>query len=74
MSHEISMCLELFFHWLFVNVAEEKQRKIEEEAKMMDLRIQPKSPKVEAKVADKYNSIEDLGERAYAILKDLGMI
>lgn len=41
---------------------------------MMDLRIQPKPPTYEEKVAAKYNSISDLGERAFAILKDLGMV
>jgi hypothetical protein len=37
-------------------------------------RKQPKSPKEEARLATKYAAIEDLGERAYAILKDLAMI
>jgi hypothetical protein len=37
-------------------------------------RKQPKSPKEEARLATKYAAIEDLGERAYAILKYLAMI
>jgi hypothetical protein len=41
---------------------------------MMDPRIQPKLPSYEEKIAAKYSSISDVGERAFAILKDLGMI
>lgn len=37
-------------------------------------RRQPKSPAEEKKLQEKYASIEDLGERAYTILVDLGMI
>jgi hypothetical protein len=39
-----------------------------------DRRRQPKSSDVEAKLAAKYAAIEDIGERAYTILKDLAMI
>jgi len=35
---------------------------------------QPKSPEEEAKLAAKYAAIEDLGERAFVILRDLNMI
>jgi hypothetical protein len=37
-------------------------------------RQQPKSPEEEAKLAAKYGAIEDLGERAYTILRDLNMV
>ena len=37
-------------------------------------RKQPKSPQQEARLAAKYAAIDDLGERAYTILKDLDMI
>ena len=47
---------------------------VAEEARMMDLRIQPKSPEVEKKVAAKYNAIADVGDRAFAILSDLKLI
>ena len=39
-----------------------------------DARKQPKSPEEEAKLAAKYAAIEDVGERAFTILKDLGMV
>lgn len=39
-----------------------------------EARQQPKSPEEEAQLAAKYAQIEDLGDRAYAILKNLGMI
>jgi hypothetical protein len=35
---------------------------------------QPRPPDEEAKLAAKYAAIEDLGERAFAILRDLGMV
>lgn len=38
------------------------------------IRMQPKSLQEEAELAAKYAAIEDLGERAYAIVKDLEMI
>lgn len=37
-------------------------------------RQQPKSPQEEAQLAAKYAAISNLGDRAYTILKDLGMI
>jgi len=37
-------------------------------------RQQPKEPKEEARLAQRYASISDVGERAFAILKDLYMI
>mmetsp|Transcript_7489 Transcript_7489/g.18357 ORF Transcript_7489/g.18357 Transcript_7489/m.18357 type:complete len:489 (+) Transcript_7489:60-1526(+) len=37
-------------------------------------RQQPLPPEEEAKLAAKYAAIEDLGERAFAILRDLGMV
>ena len=37
-------------------------------------RRQPKSPEEEARLAAKYAAIPNLGERAYTILQDLGMI
>ncbi len=41
---------------------------------ILDVRKQPKSPEVEAQLASKYTQIEDLGDRAFTILKDLGMV
>ena len=44
------------------------------EEQIKERRKQPKSPEEEARLAAKYAAIEDLGERAYTILKDLAMI
>mmetsp|Transcript_7643 Transcript_7643/g.18884 ORF Transcript_7643/g.18884 Transcript_7643/m.18884 type:complete len:547 (+) Transcript_7643:96-1736(+) len=41
---------------------------------VIEARRQPKSPAEESKLAAKYASIEDIGDRAFAILKDLHMI
>ncbi|CAB9529386.1 expressed unknown protein [Seminavis robusta] len=60
-----------------------RRKRIEEEAvgafrglpyHIIEARKQPKSPLQGAKLKDKYASIEDLGERAFAILVDLYMI
>ena len=42
--------------------------------KYIDARSQPKSVTEESKLADKYASIPDVGDRAFQILLDLGMI
>jgi len=42
-------------------------------ASIAEARKQPKSPEEEARLAAKYAAMDDIGERAYAILKDLGM-
>jgi len=41
---------------------------------VIEARRQPKSPEEEARLAKKYAAIEDIGERAYTVLKDLYMI
>lgn len=41
---------------------------------ILEARRQPKSPEEEAALAPKYGQIPDLCDRAYAILKDLGMV
>jgi hypothetical protein len=51
-----------------------KPRVLSKEERVAQARQQPKSPKEEAELAAKYAAIEDLGERAYTILVDLGMI
>lgn len=43
-------------------------------ADIIEARKQPKSPEEEARLAQKYAAIEDLGERAYTVLQDLYMI
>jgi hypothetical protein len=45
-----------------------------QDRKFVEARRQPKSPKEEAALAARYGAIEDVGERAYRILLDLGMI
>jgi len=50
----------------------EAQAKALEEARMA--KVQPKAKEVEAELASKYKSIEDLGERAFTILTDLGLV
>ena len=45
-----------------------------DERTIAEVRRQPKSPEEEARLAAKYAQIEDLGDRAFAILKDLRMI
>ncbi len=45
-----------------------------EELEGTQRRQQPRPPEEEAKLAAKYAAIEDLGERAFAILRDLGMV
>ncbi|KAG7365385.1 hypothetical protein IV203_038588 [Nitzschia inconspicua] len=63
--------------------ATEAARKMEEETRqkeptqeeiVAEARKQPKSPEEEARLAAKYAAIADVGERAFTILKDLGMI
>lgn len=44
------------------------------EERMEKARQQPKSPQEESQLAAKYAAIEDVGERAFTILKDLYMI
>jgi hypothetical protein len=41
---------------------------------MIEARKQPKSPEEESALASKYGQIPGLGDRAYAILQDLGMV
>jgi hypothetical protein len=53
---------------------ESEEEESEENVSETPSRQQPKPHDEEAKLAAKYAAIEDLGERAFAILRDLGMI
>lgn len=46
----------------------------EREQAIIEARKQPKSPEEEKALATKYGGIDDLGERAFAILTDLGIV
>ena len=52
------------------------KREAEEKAaaEAANVKIQPKSPDVEARLAAKYGKIDDLEEKAFTILLDLGMV
>mmetsp|Transcript_7644 Transcript_7644/g.18886 ORF Transcript_7644/g.18886 Transcript_7644/m.18886 type:complete len:543 (+) Transcript_7644:96-1724(+) len=50
------------------------QDSVESSKDVIEARRQPKSPAEESKLAAKYASIEDIGDRAFAILKELCMI
>jgi hypothetical protein len=53
---------------------QEAPKEATREEKVAEARRQPKSPQEESKLAAKYAAIEDVGERAFTILKDLYMI
>lgn len=52
----------------------ETSNPLEDRKYRMAREVQPKSSSDEAKLADKYANIEDVGDRAYQILVDLGMV
>jgi hypothetical protein len=51
-----------------------KKAASEDAAEAADINIQPKRPHVEAQLAAKYGAIDDIGDRAFAILMDLGLV
>ena len=57
-----------------VPIKETEPEPLSKEERIITARRQPKPAKEEAALAAKYAAIEDVGERAYIILVDLGMI
>jgi len=53
---------------------QEAPKEATREEKVAEARRQPKLPQEESKLAAKYAAIEDVGERAFTILKDLYML
>ncbi len=53
----------------------EKQEQMEaEERAIAEARQQPKPEEVEKDISSRYGAIDDLGERSFAILVDLGLV
>lgn len=51
-----------------------KERLAARKSAILEARSQPKAPDVERALQDTYAAIEDLGERAFAMLVDLGLV